>query len=122
MRTFGIRGMMPESDEPLIGIGVEVRLQPIRHRAVRRPALGHRVKANKVEVGVVERIVLLCAGGDTAGFTVGWTREDIEIGEPAAGIGAVRLVIANGRPWRYLPQHGRKYAEEVCLKLVISSI
>jgi len=52
------------------------------------------------------------AGGDTARFAVSRRREDIQIGEPTGGVGAVSLMVTYRWPRRDLSQHRRKYGEK----------
>ena len=51
--------MMPKRDQPIIGIGGHILLEPFEHRGSGSAVGAHRIKADEMNVTVVERIVTL---------------------------------------------------------------
>ena len=68
MRALAVGRMVPVGNEPLLGVGTQVGLQPRQHRPTGRAVTIRRIQADKVDVGIVEGIVRFSARGHAAGL------------------------------------------------------
>ena len=115
--------MVPEGDDPVLGGGAEVRLQPVQHRASRRAAGGHRIERDEMDAAVVEGIVFFGAGGHAAGRAVGGMVEYLEVRNGQRRIGQLRrVVVADGRPEHRLAKIGRVHVEHGRLVFGIGAV
>jgi len=76
-------------DEPFVGVGLEVLFEPREHGAAWLPARGHGIETNKMDVGVIERVITLRARGDAAGLTRGGQGEDVFVRKAPIESGAI---------------------------------
>src|SRR5438093_10859930 len=113
---------MPESDQPLLAISVKVLPQPLKHWAITAAVTNFGIEADEMYIAIVEGIIILCARGDSAGFTLCRRREDIEVCETAAiRIGSIGFVIAYGWPDHSAAEHIRIRVEHRCLIFLIGA-
>ena len=99
MRSLRVRRMVPVGDDPLLGSGLQVQLQPHRHVAGWGTVGGHRIEAYEVDVGVIERVIVLRLRRLSARLAGRGQREHREI-EVGVGVdrGLGRVVVAQCRP------------------------
>src|SRR5215217_9241803 len=70
VRSLAVRWMVPESNGPLSCRRREIRSQPGSHRTARGAIGSHRVEADKVNIRVIKRVILLGSRRYAAGFGI----------------------------------------------------
>ncbi len=68
VRSFAVGRMVPECDDPLLRVGLEILPEPVRYGAGGQPARALGVEAHEVNVAHVERVIGLGSGCHAAGF------------------------------------------------------
>src|SRR5437763_5199420 len=80
VRALAVGGMVPVGNEPLLGVGIQIGLQPRQHRPTGRAVTVGGIQADKVDVGIVEGVVGFSARGHAAGLPALGQGEDVIVG------------------------------------------
>ena len=120
VRAFAVGRMVPIGDDPVLPRGGEICPEPGHHRTVGRAIGLEGIQDDEVDVAVVEGVEGLGAGGNAAGLTVPWEREDVVVGPGlGGGVGGRAVVVAKSRPEHRLSEHRRVHVEDSRLILSV---
>src|SRR5947207_14178615 len=99
MTAFGVGGVMAIGDQPILSVGFKIGFEPPEHQTVLRPIAVAGIKADEMNVGVVEGIVSLRARHQAAGLRLRGQAENIVINSELNGrVRAARIMIADAWP------------------------
>ncbi len=97
---------MPIRDDPLLHGAREILPEPCNHRAIGDATRRHRIQTHKMNLAVVEGVILLSSGSQAARLAVARQGKTLEIRNRQRRIGRLRsIMVADCRPTDRLPEN-----------------